>query len=141
MYDSLDEVLARINTLVCEHGAYQVQLNFLHDHVTLRFIDNPFRSRLNGVREIVYGTHTYPLQEYPQQACLDQDMVSILLGQFAVLSVAKHMPRLTVAAFDILNGQVECTFADGYCNRQLADEWLNTYSDFYPTTSVGRYGT
>ena len=141
MYNSLDEVLASINTLICEYGAYQVQLNFLHDHATLRFIDNPFSSRLNGVREIVYKKHSYPRQDYPQQACLDQDRVCIILGRFAVLSVAKHMPRLSAASFNILNGEVESTFADGFCDRQFSDKWLDTYCDFHPITSHSKYGT
>ena len=143
MNDSLDEVLAILNTLVCDHGAYYIHVNFSKAYMTIRFVDNPFSCRLYSVNEIMNRQFSlsYPQQSYLSHARLKQDSVSIVLGHFAVLSMTDDSIRLTAASLNIINGVVGLTFSDGSSFSMSSDGFLNGAIPFYSNELRDRYGT
>jgi len=143
MKDSLDEILAILNTLMCDYGAYRVDVNFSNAHVTISFVDNPFNYRLYGVNEIMNRQFSlaYPRQTYLSHARLSQDAVSLVLGQFAVLSMTNDSIRLTRASLNIIDGLVGLTFSDKSNYVIPADDFLNGALPLCTTGFGDRYGT
>jgi hypothetical protein len=129
MNDSLDEVLATLNTLICDYGAYHINLDLSRSNITLRFANNPFICRLYGVNEIINHPFslTYARQPYLTHARISQDAVSIVLGRLAVLCMTKDPVRLAAASLNTIEGLVSLTFSDDASYRMSSDEFLNGF--------------
>lgn len=128
MNDSIDEVLAILDKLVCDHAGYQIKLDLSHATVMVCFADKPFSNFAYHIDTFIQFpfTEKQPGHPYPAHAKIRKEWVTDLLGEFARLSATRDEYQLSTAAFNIYNGQVELTYINGMSCQMSADEFLYT---------------
>lgn len=126
MNDSIDEVLAMLDNLVCDYGVYQIKLDLSQSTVMIYFADKPFCHFTYSIDTFIQlpFTTTQSQQPYPTHARIRKESVTDLLGEFAKLSVVRDQYQLCAAAFNIYNGLVELSYANGMSCQMSAGEFL-----------------
>ena len=109
----LDEVLARIADLFCNHGVFHAKVHFSSGQVTLWLVDDPLRYRVHVKEEFLDldVVHHYPSVPYTREAVLHQTSIMPVLQGFKRLRLKDPQIYLRSGSLNVVNGIVGLNFS------------------------------
>jgi hypothetical protein len=122
----LDEVLARVDDLMCNYGVFHAKVHFSSGQVTLWLVDDPLRYRVHVKDEFLRlnNFHAYPLKEYSPQAVVNTDRIMPILEKFKQLRLKDPQVYLRSGSLNVVNGIVGLNFSCDGSHYINFDEFL-----------------
>lgn len=109
----IEEVLAVLEELMCDHGVFHTKLHFSSNRATVWLVNDPYRYRLLDIEALTDPDVclVYPTRAYPQDAVLPQGKVRIILDRLRQLRFMDETFYLRSGSINIFNGMVSLTFS------------------------------
>jgi len=111
--EHIDEVLARFETLIAEHGVFHAKIHFSSGRCSIWLMDDPYSYRILTIEEILDPdlSLAYPWRPYTSRAVLGADEVRACFEQFKRLRFGDETIYLRSSSINIINGMVGLTFS------------------------------
>jgi len=121
----IDEVLARVESLILRRGVFHAKMHFSAGQVTLWLINDPLRYRVHVKEEFLDPAIclAYPCLPYTKEALVPTPEIPRVLAEFKRLRVQDNHIYLHSASLNVVNGLVGLNFS---CD---ASHYLN-YAEF-----------
>lgn len=129
----LDDVLARTEFLLREHGVFHAKIHFSSGQVTLWLLQDPMRYRVHIKEEFLSPMFCLPYARtpYTRLATLPESVVPLVLAEFRRLRSQDQHIYLRSGSINIINGLVGLNFScDGSHYIDYA-EFLANASQLY----------
>ncbi|MHB8743658.1 MAG: hypothetical protein ACYC9L_11095 [Sulfuricaulis sp.] len=129
----LDEVLARIEILILEHGVFHAKVHFSTGQVTLWLCRDPMRYRVHVKDEFLDPQlcQAYPCLPYMKEALVPTPEITKVLTEFKRLRTQDRHIYLRSGSLNVVNGLVGLNFScDGSHYLNYA-EFLTRADDLY----------
>ena len=109
----LDEVLARTEVLVREHGVFHAKIHFSSGQVTLWLLQDPMRYRVHIADEFLNPMFClpYPRAPYTRLAAVPETVVPQVLSEFKRLREQDRQIYLRAGSINVINGLVGLNFS------------------------------
>jgi len=109
----LDEVLARTEVLVREHGVFHAKIHFSSGQVTLWLLQDPMRYRVHIADEFLNPMFClpYPRTPYTRLAAVPEAVVPQVLSEFKRLREQDRQIYLRAGSINVINGLVGLNFS------------------------------
>lgn len=109
----LDEVLARTEALLREHGVFHAKIHFSSGQVTLWLLQDPMRYRVHIADEFLNPMFClpYPRTPYTRLAAVPEAVVPQLLSEFKRLREQDQQIYLRAGSINVINGLVGLNFS------------------------------
>ncbi len=109
----IDEVLARFETLIAEHGVFHAKIHFSSGRCSIWLMDDPYSYRILTIEELLDPdlSLAYPWRPYTSKAVIGADEVSACFEQFKRLRFGDETIYLRSSSINIINGMVGLTFS------------------------------
>lgn len=120
----LDEVLARTELLLRQHGVFHAKIHFSSGQVTLWLRQDPLRYRVHVAEEFLNPMFCLPYARtsYPRSATVPEAMVPHVLSEFRRLRQQDQQIYLRSGSLNVINGLVGLNFScDGSHYLDYAD--------------------
>jgi hypothetical protein len=131
--EHIDEVLALIENLMCEHGMFHCKIHFSSGRCSFWLLDDPYNYRIHGVEEIIDPELclAYPLHPYPENASVRPGQIGRAMRQFKALRFADDTIYLRSSSINIMNGMLGLTFSCDGSHYMPVDEFLEKDMGFW----------
>jgi len=130
----LDEVLARTELLLRQHGVFHAKIHFSSGQVTLWLLQDPLRYRVHVKEEFLNPMFCLPYARtpYTRLAAVPEAAVSQVLAEFKRLRSHDQHIYLRSGSLNVVNGLVGLNFScDGSHYLDYA-EFLDNAHQLYP---------
>lgn len=120
----LDEVLARTELLLRQHGVFHAKIHFSSGQVTLWLRQDPLRYRVHVAEEFLNPMFCLPYAHtsYPRSATVPEAVVPHVLSEFRRLRQQDQQIYLRSGSLNVINGLVGLNFScDGSHYLDYAD--------------------
>ena len=109
----LDEVLARTEVLLREHGVFHAKIHFSSGQVTLWLLQDPLRYRVHVAEEFLNPMFClpYPRTPYTRLATVPEAVVPHVLSEFKRLRKQDQQIYLRAGSINVINGLVGLNFS------------------------------
>lgn len=109
----LDEVLARTEVLLREHGVFHAKIHFSSGQVTLWLLQDPMRYRVHIADEFLNPMFClpYPRTPYTRLAAVPEAVVPQVLSEFKRLRKQDRQIYLRAGSLNVINGLVGLNFS------------------------------
>lgn len=109
----LDEVLARIQVLILQHGVFHAKMHFSSGQVTLWLLNDPLRYRVHVKEEFLDPEIclAYPRLRYTEEALVPTPEIPNVLAEFKRLRMQDNHIYLRSASLNVVNGLVGLNFS------------------------------
>ena len=109
----LDEVLARTEVLLREHGVFHAKIHFSSGQVTLWLLQDPMRYRVHIADEFLNPMFClpYPRTPYTRLAAVPETVVPQVLSEFKRLREQDQQIYLRAGSINVINGLVGLNFS------------------------------
>jgi hypothetical protein len=123
----LDQVLARVNDLICNYGVFHAKVHFSSGQVTLWLVDDPMRYRVHVKEQFLHLDvfHSYLLSSYTGEAVIDQRSIMPVLQGFKRLRLKDPQVYLRSGSLNIVNGVVGLNFSCDGSHYMSCNEFLS----------------
>lgn len=113
MDQQIDRVHDIVRALMSQHGVFHFKLHYSSARVTLWLYDQPHHYRLHHIDDLLDETlfSQYEMQDWPQEACVDEWQLAAALDQFRQLRFADENIYLRSGSVNIINGMVGLNFS------------------------------
>lgn len=139
----IEEVLARIDRLMRQHGIFHCKIHFSSGRCTLWVYEDPYNYRIHSVDEITDPDVclAYPLRPYPEKAKTKPEQIMSVLRAFKALRFADDTIYLRSGSLNIMNGMTGLTFSCDGAHYMAVDEFLEKDLDFWLGNLGDKTGT
>ena len=129
----IDQIHEIMRKLVTRYGVFHVKLHYSSSRVTLWFYDHPHDYRLHDVDDLLNGTvfDHYPERTYPDNACVNSQLLEPVFLQFMALRFADENIYLRSGSVNIINGMVGLTFSCDGSHYIPAQEFIDNSMDYW----------
>lgn len=120
----LDEVLARTEVLLREHGVFHAKIHFSSGQITLWLLQDPLRYRVHVAEEFLNPMFCLPYARtpYTRLAAVPEAVVPHVLSEFKRLRKQDQQIYLRSGSLNVINGLVGLNFScDGSHYLDYAD--------------------
>ncbi len=109
----LEAVLARVETLILDHGVFHAKIDFSSRLVTFWVRPDPLRYRVHVKEEFMSRAifSLYPPAPYPREAIVPREAVHAVLKQFQRLRHQDRTVYLRSASLNVVSGYVSLSFS------------------------------
>jgi hypothetical protein len=109
----IDEVLARVELLIREHGAFHAKVHFSTGQVTLWLHNDPLRYRVHIKEEFLDPEIflAYPHLPYTEEALVPTPEITKVLAEFKRLRLLDDQIYLRSGSINVVNGLVGLNFS------------------------------
>lgn len=109
----LDAVLARVETLMLDHGVFHAKIDFSSRLVTFWVRPDPLRYKVHLKEEFMSREifALYPPAPYPNEAVVPRDAVRAVLAQFRRLRCQDRTVYLRSGSLNVISGCVSVSFS------------------------------
>jgi hypothetical protein len=131
----LDEVLARVETLLRRHGVFHARTNFSSGEVSLWRLSDPLRYQVHRKEDFLDPgfCRAYPPLPYSELATVPPDAIARVLGEFKRLRTMDEYLYLRCGSLNVVNGLVGLNFScDGSHYLGYADFLANANQLYCP---------
>ena len=113
MDNNIDNVLALMEVLICEHGIFHGKFHFSSSRTTIWLMDDPYNYRILTMDELNDPDIclAYPRRPYPEQATVPESAISTIFEYFRQLRFADETIYLRAGSVNIINGMVSLNFS------------------------------
>lgn len=111
--ERLDEVLARAEVLLRDHGVFHAKIHFSSGQVTLWLLHDPLRYRVHVSEEFLHPAVclAYPRVSYSEQALVPVSAIRPVFDQFRHLRTMDDHVYLRSGSLNLINGSVGLNFS------------------------------
>ncbi len=109
----IDDVLAVLEELICEHGVFHATIHYSSSRAVIWLTQDPYRYRLLDYDALVDPDIclAYPHQPYPDNAAVPVAQIRPILRRMRALRYADPSIYLRASSINIFNGLVSLTFS------------------------------
>ena len=113
MDNNIDNVLALMEALICEHGVFHGKFHFSSSRTTIWLLDDPYNYRLLSMQELNDPDIclAYPRHSYSSQASVPATAIPKIFEYFRELRFADEVIYLRAGSINIINGMVSLNFS------------------------------
>ncbi|WP_198263791.1 PDC sensor domain-containing protein [sulfur-oxidizing endosymbiont of Gigantopelta aegis] len=113
MDNNIDNVLALMQALICEHGVFHGKFHFSSSRTTVWLIDDPYNYRLLSMNELNDPDIclAYPRQPYSDLASVPTEAIPKIFEYFRQLRFADETIYLRAGSINIVNGMISLNFS------------------------------
>ena len=106
-------VMQQIKTLMCHHGAFQINLHFSSSRTTVWFTESPLKYRLIDAGMLTQPNLSlnYPICKYPTDSKIKESQIGKIFEIFHRLRIGDDTIYLRSASINIFNGLISLTFS------------------------------
>lgn len=110
---ALDAVLARVQTLVCEHGVFHAKIHFSSGQVSLWLLSDPLRYRVHVKEEFLDPQIclAYARAPYSPEAMVSPATATRVFAEFKRLRTQDSQIYLRAGSLNVMNGMVGLNFS------------------------------
>ncbi len=111
--EHIDEVLARFETLIAEHGVFHAKIHFSSGRCSIWLMEDPYSYRILTIEEILDPdlSLAYPWRSYTSKATISIEQVRACFEQFKRLRFGDETIYLRSSSINIINGMIGLTFS------------------------------
>ena len=122
----IDDVVAIVDELVCEHGVFHAKLHYSSSRATLWRTDEPYHYHVHVLDDIIDPAVclAYPNRPYPARAVVPKRTVHEVLERFSMLRFADENLYLRSGSLNVINGMVGLTFSCDGSHYMPYEEFL-----------------
>ena len=133
MDNSLNNVFALMQALICEHGVFHGKFHFSSSRTTIWLFDDPYNYRLLAMNELNDPDIclAYPRHSYSELATVPQSAIPIIFDHFKQLRFADETIYLRAGSINIVNGMISLNFSCDGSHYLPYKEFLNKGMDFW----------
>ncbi len=127
MDEHVDEVLQIVNTLICDRGVFDCQLDFARSAMVMWLADQPRQYRVHVLNEIIDPAVclSLPSRTYPEEAIVEPAAVCRVLERLNVLREADDNIYLRSGSLNVINGMVGLSFSCDGLHYMSVEEFLD----------------
>ncbi|MDH5256804.1 MAG: hypothetical protein OEX07_02310, partial [Gammaproteobacteria bacterium] len=122
-----------VEKLVTHYGAFHFKLHYSSSRISLWLYDQPHHYRLHNISDLLDETVFlyYPKRLYPEDACVDDTALSIVLSHFMALRFIDDNAYLRSASLNIINGMVGLNFSCDGSHYLPAEDFIENSLDYW----------
>ncbi len=113
MDNNIDNVLALMQALICEHGVFHGKFHFSSSRTTIWLFDDPYNYRLLSMNELNDPDIclAYPRHPYSQLAKVPESAIPKIFDYFRQLRFADETIYLRAGSINVVNGMISLNFS------------------------------
>jgi len=129
----IDEVLARVETLILGHGVFHAKVHFSTGQVTLWLLGDPLRYRVHVKEEFLDPdiVLAYPRLSYTAEAVVPSPEIPKVLAEFKRLRALDRQIYLRSGSLNVVNGLIGLNFSCDGSHYLSYAEFLTCARDLY----------
>lgn len=110
---NIDNVLALMQELICEHGVFHGKFHFSSSRTTIWLLDDPYNYRLLSMNELNEPDIclAYPHHSYSDLATVPESDIPKIFEHFRQLRFADETIYLRAGSLNIINGMISLNFS------------------------------
>lgn len=129
----IDEVLARVEALILDHGVFHAKVHFSTGQVTLWLLNDPLRYRVHVKEEFLDPDMclAYPRQAYTTEALIPTREIPKVLAEFKRLRTQDKHIYLRSGSLNVVNGMIGLNFSCDGSHYLSYGEFLTRVSELF----------
>ena len=134
---SIECVIDQLETLICFHGVFQLNLHFSSSRATAWFVDSPLHYRLLDHEMLTDPdlSFIYPPTDYPVESQIAQSDIRSILKLMQQLRNQDEVIYLRSASLNLFNGLISLTFSCDGTHYLHYQDLLNPEHHFWKQAS------